>query len=63
MPNIDKDNPHTPESTTHWACDDILQNDQEVYCCGCTQHECKKYITYNPLSHKESECRNDHPTL
>lgn len=37
MSNIDRDNPHTPESTTHWVCDESV----ETGCCACINHDCK----------------------
>lgn len=38
MPFIDRDNPHTSESTTHWACDGSLV--EGGLCCGCNKHNC-----------------------
>lgn len=34
---------HTPQSTTHWACDEMLKDKEVKYqCCGCMNHKCKK---------------------
>ena len=50
---------HDKNSTTHHACpDSIKEYGGLAACCACTNHAC-----YNPISHKESECRNDHPIL
>lgn len=31
--------PQTPDSTTHWACDEKINEG----CCGCSGHECNKF--------------------
>lgn len=34
---------HTPESTTHWACEKRLEEEGgKVTCCACEKHECDK---------------------
>ena len=36
---------HTPESTTHWACDDQIMKG----CCACLQHVCRPVQNIKPL--------------
>lgn len=60
MPTIDKDIPHTPESTTHWACMNIIQSfGAKSLCCGCAKHYCDIAPQLSELEVKTLDKAND----
>lgn len=40
---------HNPNSTTHFACNERMEEyGGNVKCCGCIKHECKAYAYTDP---------------